>query len=198
MQLKNWTETCRETFVREGVLHNTGLGNLNVQSLKNLEPGESLKKYRMLMKCHAMPHWPCMLSHPANEHLAPFLVLLLLGHFCRDARKNAFWQEVRSLGVIMRAIFQLRDRFIRFEFLFGKRLLRVFLITIAPGASAAVDFFLVDHNASVSVKERLYVPFFFANEFSGPRSRKMTSSFRNKRIQFSGKENRGRFSNNVL
>ena len=61
----------------------------------------------------------------------------------------------------MRAIFQLRDRFIRFEFPFGKRLLRVFLITIAPGASAAVDFFLVDRNASVSVKERLYVPFFF-------------------------------------
>ena len=44
----------------------------------------------------------------------------------------------------MRAIFQLRDRFIRFEFPFGKRLLHVFLTTIAPSASAAVDFFFVD------------------------------------------------------
>ena len=37
-------------------LHNIGVGNLNVQSFKNLEPEESLKKYRMLMKCHATPH----------------------------------------------------------------------------------------------------------------------------------------------
>ena len=63
----------------------------------------------------------------------------------------------------MRAIFQLRDRFIRFEFPFGKRLLHVFLTTIAPSASAAVDFFLL--TASVSVKERLYTFLFLQMNF---------------------------------
>lgn len=43
-------------FVRERVLDLNNIGNLNVRSLKNLEPEESLKKYRMLMKCHATPH----------------------------------------------------------------------------------------------------------------------------------------------
>ena len=63
----------------------------------------------------------------------------------RDARKNAFLQKARSLGVIIRAVFKLGDGFMRFEFPFGRRgklgLLRVFLITTASSASPAVDIF---------------------------------------------------------
>ena len=53
-----------------------------------------------------------MLSHPWSSivHLAHFLFLLLLKYFSEDARKNAFLQQVRSLGVIIRAIFELRDK----------------------------------------------------------------------------------------
>ena len=43
-------------FVCERVLDLNNIGNLNVQSLKNLEPEERLKKYRMLTKCHATWH----------------------------------------------------------------------------------------------------------------------------------------------
>jgi len=43
-------------FVCERVLDLNNIDNLNVRSLKNLELEESLKKYRMLMKCHTTPH----------------------------------------------------------------------------------------------------------------------------------------------
>lgn len=43
-------------FVRERVLDLNNFGNLNVRSLKNLEPEESLKKYIMLMKFHLTVH----------------------------------------------------------------------------------------------------------------------------------------------
>ena len=87
-------------------LHNIGLGNLNVQSLKDLEPEASLKKYRMPMKCHATPHWPCF-HIPWTSTSLIFLFLLLLEHFSGDAQeKSAFLQQARSLGVIIRAIFQ--------------------------------------------------------------------------------------------
>ena len=52
---------------------------------------------------------------------------------------------------------------------------------------------------SIYVKERLILPF-FTNEFSGTRSRMTTSNCRNKKMQFSGKENSysAMFSNKVL
>jgi len=53
-----------------------------------------------------------MLSHLRSSivHLAHFLFLLLLKYFSEDARKNAFLQQVTSLGVIVRAIYELRDK----------------------------------------------------------------------------------------
>ena len=60
-------------------LHKIGLGNLNVQSLKDLEPEASLKKYRMPMKCHATLHWPCF-HIPWTSTSPIFLFLLLLEH----------------------------------------------------------------------------------------------------------------------
>ena len=77
----------------------------------------------------------------------------------------------------------------RFFFIYSKRelrLVRVFLITTAPSSNPVVDFFLL--TASVSVKEKLTLPF-FTHDYSGPKSRMMTSSCRNKRIQLSGKQN---------
>ena len=72
--------------------------------------------------------------------------------------------------VIMRAIFELHDRFIRFEFLFGQRwilgLLYVFLRKIGPTAQQEKKF-TSRATASVSVKEGLFRPF-FTNNFLDP------------------------------
>ena len=77
--------------------------------------------------------------------------------------KTLFLQKARSLGVIIRAVFKLGDRFMRFEFPFGRReklgLLRILLITTASSASPAVDIFSV-LNASVSVEETFILQFF--------------------------------------
>ena len=53
-----------------------------------------------------------MLSHLRSSivHLAHCLFHLLLKYVSEDARKNAFLQQVRGLGVIIRAIFELRDK----------------------------------------------------------------------------------------
>ena len=76
-------------------------------------------------------------------------------------------------------------------------LLRVFLIKTAPSATWAGRwyFFLLNATMLFLLNKNLS---FFTNEFSGFRSRVMTSSCRNKKIPFSGKENSAIFSNNVL
>ena len=142
-----------------------------------------------------------LLSHPAIEWLAHFLFLLLLKCFSGDARNNAFLQQARSLGVVIRAIFELCDRFLRTEFPFGRSgklgLLSTFLIKTAPSAMPG-RWYIFFCWTQVFLWKKDYPGFLLTNEFSGPRSRMTTSSCRNKKIQFSGKENSAVFSKNVL
>ena len=80
-----------------------------------------------------------MLSHPAIEHLAHFLFLLLL----RGCKKKRFFTEGEKFRSNYKSVFELGDRFIRSEFpcsRIGKlRLLPVFLIKTASSATPAVD-----------------------------------------------------------
>ena len=91
-------------FVRERVLdlHNTGQSECAIAQ----ELGTGVKE---IQNANEMSHNTILskLSHPTIEHLAHFWFVLLLKYFSRDARKNAFLQHARSLGVIIRAIFQL-------------------------------------------------------------------------------------------
>ena len=125
------------------------------------------------------------LSHTAIEHLAHYLFVVSLKYFSGDARKNAFFtasEKFRSNYKSYLSI-NIRDRFIRFKFLFTQRgklgLLLVYLIKTAPPVlPQLLIFFLVEH---IYVEERLIL-IFLQNEFSVPRSRMMTSSCRNKEI----------------
>ena len=111
---------------------------------------------------------PSMLSHPAIEHVAHFLgFLLLLKCFPGDATKNSFLQQVRSLGVIIRAIFELCNRFVRTEFPFGRRgklgLLRVFLTKSVFNARPGLDNFSCWTQVFLLKKD---YPYFFPSDIS--------------------------------
>ena len=68
------------------------------------------------------------------------------------------------------------------------KLLRVFLIKTAPSATPSAGIFSCWTQVFL-LKKDLPGLFFFTKESSGPRSRMVTSNCRNKKIQFSGKEN---------
>ena len=80
-------------FVREGVLHNTGLGNLNVQSLKNLEPG---RKFKEIQNANEMSRNTALTVHafPSRER-APcsFFGSLVAWTFLRGCKKKRFLTE---------------------------------------------------------------------------------------------------------
>ena len=157
-------ETCH-TLSAKGFYVSLTLGNLNVRSLNNLGAGG---KFKEIQNANEMSrnNRLSMLSHPAIKHFAHFLFPSPLKYFSRDARKSASLQQARIRG-----------------------LLRVFLIKTALSASPAVYFILFFCWSQCFFLRKTYRSFFFTNEYSVPRSRMMTSSRRNKRIKFSGKEN---------
>ena len=119
----------------------------------------------MQMKCHTTPGWACFLiQHFA--HFAHFLLLLFLKYFSRDARKKSFTflQQVR-IGISPCLLDKNSTQLLSSHWYF------LFLLT-----------------TSISVKEKLILPF-FTRDYSGPKSRMMTSSCRKKGIQLRGKEN---------
>ena len=136
-----------------------------MRSLNNLGTGGKFKEIQNANEMSRNTRLS-MLSHPAIKHFAHFLFPLLLKYFSGDARKNAFLQQARIRG-----------------------LLRVFLIKTALSASPVVYFIVIFLLIAVFLFKKNLSFLFFTNEYSGPRSRMMTSSCRNKRIKFSGKEN---------
>ena len=122
-------------FFRERVLdlHNTGQSECAIAQelgtgVKEIQNANEMSRNTVLSK----------LSHTVIERLAHFLFVLSLKYFSGDARKNAFFtasEKFRSNYKSYLSI-NIRDKFIRFKFLFTQRgklgLLRVYLIKTAP------------------------------------------------------------------
>ena len=104
-------------------LYNIGLDNLNVQSLKNLEPEESLKKYRMLMKCQATPHWLCfpILWTNTCSFFGSLVARTFLQRWKKKTKQARRSKNEASKKFRSKLNTQLRDRFIRFELSLGWR-----------------------------------------------------------------------------